>query len=320
MTPENGQCVPNESHHDEWEDLRVKVTAGEVRLHPSAVEAITSRLRSKTTQVLGQHATDDVLVNESYSNIDSHEDDAPPVTRSPLPSHEQTEPILTSQSEVILRIDEAVGRASTYMPRPSNPPDLRIRQPGDADAHERGVQANHRRAVRSASDSALAGSCTIWVTVTFDEVNRSEDPVSDVKRYLRRLRGCHRAATGRPLHYVGVVSQGDDEREHAHLLLSQDVDLDAVRDCWPHGRIISIEQISRTEVEAKVRYMARHVLSGRSTGHRFLKSRQSRPQPLQLAVSSHGEAREVLESHVHPRQVQVIHSQGDDYTRTTYRF
>ena len=320
MTAEHGQRVPNASQHDEWENLRAKVTAGEVRLHPSAVEAISARLRSKTTQLLVQHATEHDLVNESYPNSDSHEDDAPLATHTPLPSHEQTQPLLTSQSEVILRIDEAVGRASTYTPRSSNPPDLRIQQPGDADAHERGVQANHRRAVRSASDSALAGSCTIWVTVTFDEANRSEDPVSDVKRYLRRLRGCHRAATGRPLHYVGVVSQGDDEREHAHLLLSQDVDLDAVRACWPHGRIISIEEISRTEVEAKVRYMGRHVLSGRSTGHRFLKSRQRRPEALQLAVSSHGEAREVLESYVHPRQVRAIHSQGEDYTRTTYRF
>lgn len=263
---------------------------------------------------------DVILVPESESdeNVDeeNHEHGSPP-----CPVATQATPGVTLTPKIILRVDRAAGRASTYTPRRLNPARLRTSRSNDAEAHERGLQANYRRAVRSAADAAITGSCTVWVTLTFDDLNRPPDPVQATKRFLRRLRDRHRRSKGRSLRYVGVVGGNNGEREHVHLLIDQHVDRNMVGDCWPHGTVSSIEEVPVQEIECRVRYMGRHVRDTRLTGHRFLRSRTERGQAIEISVSSQAEAQQVLEDLVHPHRVRVVRNDvSDTYSRITYRF
>jgi hypothetical protein len=284
----------------EWDSLWQQARDGRLRFPPGIVADIAHRLRSKLTPDPPDELPDDRLDSESsYPQGAEHTPEA--TARDPTAGH-------IASGELVLRAIKPVGRATIFRRRASY-----SFAPGADDdsgtASERGQAANRRRAVRRAADHALASNCTLWVTLTFDDQHRTDDPRGEWERYSRRLAYHHKKDTGRPLQYVGVISAGPDNREHVHVLLSHDIDPDLVREQWPNGHQVDIQEIPVEDIEPRVHYMAHNVDMSRVTFARFIRSRSSGIEIEDIPVDGIEHGRQVLEDLVQPTRVRLERAQ-----------
>lgn len=305
----DGQISPQESLlENEWDDLLARAILGLANVDACVVVTTASeRLRRKATQVVcGDEATD--LLDDELV-YDAETDDGLDSRLVELPRFRSFAGAgSTSSDELVLKAKMQVGRASVYRPRRVYifEPDLDPDDPHGA--NRRGRDANFRKARRAAADEALANDCTVWVTLTVDDLHGDVDCHFEVRRFLRRLRDRYRIANSASLKYVGVIGCDPDVRPHFHVLLSHDVDPEDVRECWRLGSEVFVVVIDRDEIEQKVNYMSEHVRDQRVTFGRFIRSR-SGSDDLDLPVDGVAEARELLEDLVYPHAVRVTHSQ-----------
>lgn len=280
----------------EWDMLWQRVLQGSLRFTSDVVADIARYLRRNLTPGTPDELPRTSLDNESrYNQV---VDDTSEVTTG------QGETANTERGELVLRTIKAVGRATIFRQRSSY-----SFTPGEDDdsstARERGQAANNRRAIRRAADHAIASHCTTWVTLTFDDEHRTEDPHAEWERYSRRLAYHYKKDSGRPLRYVGVISAAPDHREHVHVLLPHDIDPELIREQWPNGHQVHIQEIKIDEVEQRTRYMARHVDHSRVTFGRFIRSRSSCIEVEDIPVEDFEHGRQVLEDLVQPACVRL---------------
>jgi hypothetical protein len=294
---------------------------------------IAEFIRRKLTHALGRSITpgDDTVILD-----DEWEYDVPDVDQSfqlgtsnqaaPEPSRFPFSAIASTGNcnrQLILKILKDVGRANIYR--------LRERYfvtfnetPTPAEALERSQrseEANARKARRSAADEALRSSCRTWTTLTFDDAHRTDRPQTAFRSFLRRLRERYERKTGKPLKYVAVIAHDEYGREHAHLLLSHDVEPQDIQESWNHGHISDITTIEESEIEEKVGYMAKNIKYGRVTFARFIRSRTQHDPGELIPVDDVCDARKTLEDLIHPHIPRVVQSRlFGFFTSVSFRF
>jgi hypothetical protein len=318
----------------EWDAFWNQVESGNVRLSLSTVQRTVELIRrnltrittGETTTLNTSHLLDNewiydasVEVTDEHSKVSVTNSET--VVQPTFNSYAGAGP--SSSQQLFLNYKKRVGRASIFRERAqyfvlSDDPVT----PEEADArHQRGEEANHRKACRAAADEAMAGNCNLWATLTFDDQHRSVDPQEQFEAYKRRLRERYKRQTGNALKYVAVIGFSESGREHVHMLMSDDVDPDDVRECWPYGHIDEIWLIEHEEIETKIGYMGDHVRDGRVTFGRFLRSRSSYDPDELIPIRDVAEGREILEELVFPHRVRIVQSRlFGQFTRINYRF
>jgi hypothetical protein len=318
----------------EWVTFWNQVESGNIKLPFSAVQNLVHHVRRNLTRrindaspecttpfLLDDESSYDApveILDDCYNNSYAHSNDGSDPSFNSYAGAGRS-----SSLSIFLKYKKKVGRASIFRSRPEYfaPSDNPL-TPEEAEARrKRGEEANYRKAYRAAADEAMASNCLTWVTLTFDDQHRSNDPQKDFERFKRRLRERYKRKTGKSLKYVAIVGFSPTGREHIHSLWSHDVDPDDIRECWRNGHVDEISLIEHEEIEIKVGYMGNHIRDGRVSFGRFLHSRSANDPDELIPVRDIDEGRQVLEDLVYPHHVRVVQSRlFGEFTRVTFRF
>lgn len=318
----------------EWVMFWNQVESGDVKLPLSTVQNLVRHVRRNLTRrfngessessksfLLDNESSYDALVQtqiEYSSNCYADSDDGRDRTFNSYAGAGSC-----SSLPIFLKYLEKAGRASIFRSRLKYfaPIDSSLTPEEAEERRKRGEEANHRKAYRAAADEAMATNCLQWVTLTFDDQHRSNDPQQEFEAFKRRLRERYKRKIGKSLKYVAVIGFSPAGREHIHSLWSHDVDPDDIRECWRDGHVDEISLIDHDEIEIKVGYMGDHVRDGRVTFGRFLHSRSGVNSDELIPVRDVYEGRQLLEDLVYPHQVRVVQSRlFGQFTRLTFRF
>jgi hypothetical protein len=322
--------------NDEWDELFEGVARGDIRFSTATLLNVVRHLRRNFTHDIQTNDHEDaealLLGYESTYNVSEHinGDEADQLESST--DDMQPEPLEFDsyagvgsypRQSLIIKILKKAGRATIYRERSNYFPAVDPNAT-DEEKAERGLrsnEANLRSATRRAADEAVENDCTTWVTLTFDDQHRSDDPAGEYRAALRRLSERYKRRTGKPLKHVAVVGISQADREHIHALFSGDVDPQDIREVWSNGHDLKIEMIATDEIEEKVGYMAKHIRQGRVTLARFIRSRTPQAEVIHILIKDPEEGRQVLMDEIHPHKPRLVRAKlFGAVTNIAYRF
>jgi len=308
---------------DEWAELLEGVRRGDTRFSTANLLNVDGHVRRNLTHdiptndhqdaealLLGYESTYNVSEHINDDEADQHESSTDDMQPEPLEFDSYAGVGPYSRQSLILKISKNAGRATIYRERSNYFPAVDLNAT-DEEKIERGIrskEANLRSATRRATDEALENDCTTWVTLTFDDEHRSDDPAGEYRAALRRLSERYKRKTGKPLKHVAVIGISPAGREHIHALFSSDVDPQDIREVWQNGHDLKIEVIATDEIEEKVGYMAKHVRQERVTLERFIRSRTPQAEVIHIPIKDIEEGRQVLMDEIHPHKPRLVRS------------
>lgn len=275
-----------------WDDLYESIRSGQLKLTGTAITHIFDTIRRNLTLAFSTFTEADHLDIESIS--DETLSNEYPTENNAFANEASFSPPLG----VITRILPTVGRAISFVPRTF----YSFESTGDPDAHERGVDANFRRAIRTLIDQAKHQDLGVYATLTFDDHSLEVGPLEEFERYVRRLRDLARRQ-GFRFHYIAVVTK-ENGRPHCHALFPRWMSFEDLTYNWPFG-FDEIIEIHKDDIPKVVTYLGDNSKTFRYHKHVLLNSKGDRPPVISHDSSSFSDARQQIEETVQPRRVQL---------------